>query len=72
MFVTFQEIVWESFDMFATFQLIIDIYFPMKIFLAHPMNLYQYLIFLLMKILEQKSVLYAPQKSVLDAHLQAR
>ena len=72
MFVTFQEIVWESLDMFATFPMIVDIFFPINIFIAYPMNSYMYMIFLPMKILDQKSVLHAQQKSVFDAPLHAR
>ena len=58
--------------MFVKFQEIVDNYLLPSIFIAHPMNPYQKLIFMQTKILQQKSVLDAHQKSVLYAPLFAR
>ena len=63
---------WEFFDKLDKFQEIVDNYLLPNIFIAHPMNPYQKLIFIQTKILEQKSVLDAHQKSVLYAPLFAR
>ena len=51
---------WESFDMFVKFPEIVDNYLLPNIFISHPIILYQKLIFMLTKIPNQKSVLYAP------------
>ena len=58
--------------MFDKFQEIVYNYLLLNIFIAHPMNQYQMSIFMQTKILEQKSVLDAHQKSVLYAPLFAR
>ena len=42
---------WEFFDMFVKFQEIVDNYLLLNIFIAHPMNPYQKLIFMQKKIL---------------------
>ena len=63
---------WEFFDKFDKFQEIVDNYLVLSTFIAHPMNQYQKPIFMQTKILEQKSVLDAHQKSVLYAPLFAR
>ena len=63
---------WEFFDKFDQFQEIVDNYLFPNISISHPINLYQKLIFMQTKILNQKSVLDAHQKSVLYAPLFAR
>ena len=63
---------WEFFDMFVKLQEIVDNYLLPNIFIAHPMNQYQKSIFMQTKILEQKSILDAHQKSVVYAPLFAR